>query len=202
MPDKETAERINELEELVMGMADRMNAVETAEAEELRSFVKEYKETLNFIASKIETSDKSYDHEKIQHNIDSLTRLVTSVPKTIAVEDHHHHHFGAWSKNLIIGIVVAFLITAGSVGLALYLDHENDRLNSDAYDYWLVKALYPDVVKSVETNLTKDPAGYTLQAERAIAKQQAVLAAQAEAELAGQIQQAAEKKLERARAGK
>ena len=98
--------------------------------------------------------------------------------------------------------MVGFFITAGSVGTALYLYHQNNRLNSDAYNFWLVRALYPEVSKIIETKLAEDPKSFIEMAEKAMSKQQAIIAAEAEAEQAEKNQKEAEQKLEKVGASK
>jgi hypothetical protein len=106
------------------------------------------------------------------------------------------------SKKLIIGLVACFIITAGSVGTALYFYHQNDRLNREAYNFWLVRALYPEVAKTIQTKLTEDPQGFIDKAEKAMAKQQAIIAAEAVAAQAEKDQKEAKQKLEKVKANK
>ena len=141
MQKEELEEKVTMMEELIQGFEGRVNVIETGMAEFLKTFLEQYRDTLGTITARIETANKRYDDGKIQQQIDELKGVVQAVPKVIGVKTSHH--FGAWSKSLIIGIIVGFVITAGSVGTALYLNHQNNRLNSDAYNFWLVRALYP-----------------------------------------------------------
>jgi len=200
MQNEELEEKVTMLEELIQGFVARMTVVETEMPEFLKTFLQQYKETLDRIASRIETANKRYDDAKIQQQIDEVKRLVSTVPKVIGVKTSHH--FGAWSKSLIIGVVVCFVITALSFGTALYLNHQNDRLNDDAYNFWLVKALYPEVSKNIEKKLADDPKGLNQQAEKEMEKQDAINAAQAEAEQADKEQKAAKDNLEKVKLGK
>ncbi|SDR83384.1 hypothetical protein SAMN05216490_0026 [Mucilaginibacter mallensis] len=200
MQNEELEEKITMLEELIQGFVARMTVVETEMPEFLKTFLQQYKETLDRIASRIETANKRYDDAKIQQQIDEVKKLVATVPKVIGVKTSHH--FGAWSKSLIIGVVLCFVVTSLSVGTALYLNHQNDRLNDDAYNFWLVKALYPEVSKTIEKKLADDPKGLNQQAEKEIAKQEAITAAQAQAEQADKEQKAAKDNLEKVKAGK
>lgn len=125
---------------------------------------------------------------------------MTTIPKVIGVKNSYH--FGAWSRSLIIGVVVCFVLTATSVGTALYLNNQNNRLNSEAYNFWLVKALYPDVSKTIEKKLKEDPNAFIAQAQQQMAKQNAIIAAQAQAEQADKEQKAANEKLEKVKSGK
>ena len=195
MQNEELEEKVTMLEELIQGFVVRMNVVETEMPEFLKSFLQQYKETLDRIASRIETANKRYDDAKIQQQIDEVKKLVATVPKVIGVKNSHH--FGAWSKSLIIGVVVCFVVTSLSFGTALYLNHENDRLNNDAYNFWLTKALYPEVSKTIEKKLTEDPKSLNQQAEKAMEKQEAVMTAQAQAEQADKELKAARDKLEK-----
>jgi len=122
------------------------------------------------------------------------------MPKVIGVKTSHH--FGAWSRSLIIGVVVCFVLSSTSVGTALYLNNQNNRLNGDAYNFWLVKALYPDVSKTIEKKLKEDPNALIEQAQHQTDKQNAIIAAQTQAEQADKDQKAAKEKLEKAKAGK
>lgn len=200
MQNEELEEKVTMLEELIQGFVARMTVVETEMPEFLKIFLQQYKETLDRIASRIETANKRYDDAKIQQQIDEVKKLVATVPKIIGVKTSHH--FGAWSKSLIIGIVVCFVVTSLSVGTALYLNHQNDRLNNDAYNYWLVKALYPEVSKTIEKKLGDDPKGLNQQAEKEMEKQVAIMAAQAQAEQADKEQKAAKDNLEKTKLGK
>jgi hypothetical protein len=200
MQNEELEEKVTMLEELIQGFVVRMNVVETEMPEFLKSFLQQYKETLDRIASRIETANKRYDDAKIQQQIDEVKKLVATVPIVIGVKNSHH--FGAWSKSLIIGVVVCFVVTSLSFGTALYLNHENDRLNNDAYNFWLIKALYPEVSKTIEKKLTEDPKSLNQQAEKAMEKQEAVMAAQAQAEQADKELKAARDKLEKVKSDK
>lgn len=195
MHTEELEEKITMMEELIQGLVDRMKGVETGTTEFLNTFLEQYRGTLEIITTRIETANKRYDDSKIQQQIDELKSVVQTVPKVIGVKNSHH--FGAWSKSLIIGVVVGFFITAGSVGTALYLNHQNDRLNSEAYNFWLVKALYPEVSKIIETKLAEDPDGFIEKAEKAMNKQQAIIAAEAVAAQAEKEHKKARQKLEK-----
>ena len=198
MQKEELEEKVTMMEELIQGFVGRMNGIETGMAEFLKTFLEQYKGTLETIAARIETANKRYDDGKIQQQIDELKGVVRAVPKVIGVKTSHH--FGAWSKSLIIGIIVGFVITAGSVGTALYLYHQNNRLNSDAYNFWLVRALYPEVSKIIETKLAEDPSGFIEKAEKAMTKQQTIIAAETEAAQAEKDQKEAKEKLEKVKA--
>jgi hypothetical protein len=200
MQNEELEEKITMLEELIQGFVARMTAIETEMPEFLKTFLKQYKETLDRIASRIETANKRYDDAKIQQQIDEVKKLVATVPKVIGVKTSHH--FGAWSKSLIIGVVLCFVVTSLSAGTALYLNYQNDRLNDDAYNFWLVKALYPEVSKNIEKKLADDPKGLNQQAEKEMAKQEAIKAAQAQAEQADKEQKAAKDNLKKVKAAK
>jgi hypothetical protein len=200
MEQQELEEKVTMMEELIHGFVTRMTAIETEMPEFLKSFLQQYKETLDRIANRIEISNKRYDDQKIQQQIDEVKKLVAKVPKVIGVKTSHH--FGAWSKNLIIWVAVSFFLTASSVGTALYLNDQNNRLNREAYDFWLVRAMYPDVSKTIEKKLKDDPNSFILQAEKEMEKQNAIAAAKAQAEQADKEQKAAKEQLEKVKSGK
>jgi hypothetical protein len=200
MQNEELEEKVNIMEELIQGFASRISVIETSVAEFLKSFMEQYQGTLEMIAARIETANKRYDDQKIQQQIDELKVVVATVPKVIRVKNSHH--LGAWSKKLIIGLVVCFAITAGSVGTALYFYHQNDRLNSEAYNFWMVRALYPQVAKTIDTKLAEDPEGFIYKAEKAMAKQRAIIAAETVAAQAEKDQKEANRKLEKVKANK
>lgn len=200
MQQEDLEEKVTMLEELIQGFIGRMTIIETEMPGFLNTFLQQYKETLDRIASRIEQSNKRYDDQKIQQQIDEVKKLVATVPKVIGVKTSHH--FGRWSKSLIVGIVVAFIATAGSVGTALYLNHQNDRLNSEAYNFWLVRAIYPATADSVLSKLKKDPDGFSEKAAKAMAKQQAIAAAKAIAEQAEREQKEAKENLEKVKSGR
>ncbi|MDB5122514.1 MAG: hypothetical protein JWP94_643 [Mucilaginibacter sp.] len=200
MQNDELEEKVTMMEELIQGFVTRMNVVETEMPEFLKTFLQQYKETLDRIAARIEIANKRYDDAKIRQQIDEVKEMVTKVPKVIDVKNSHH--FGAWSKSLIIGIVVCFVVTASSVSTALYLNHQNDRLNDEAYNFWLVRALYPQTAETIINKLKEDPEGFVANAEKAMEKQQAIIAAKAIADQAEKDQKAANDKLEKIKAGK
>ncbi len=200
MQNEELEEKVTMLEEFIQGFVARMNVVEAEMPEFLKFFFQQYKETLDRIASRIETANKRYDDAKIQQQIDEVKKLVATVPKVIGVKNSHH--FGAWSKNLIIGVVVCFVVTSLSFGTALYLNHQNNRLHDEAYNFWLVRALYPEVSKTIEKKLADDPESLNQQAEKETEKQEAIKAAQAQAEQADKEQKAAKDKLDMVKSGK
>jgi len=200
MQNEELEEKVTILEELLQGFVERMNVIESGMADFLKTFLEQYKVTLESIAARIETANKRYDDQKIQGQIDEIKRIMATIPKVIGVKNSHH--FGAWSRGLIISVVVCFVLTATSVGTALYLNNQNNRLNSEAYNFWLVKALYPEVAKTIEKKLNEDPNTFIEQAEQQMNKQNAIIAAQAQAEQADRDQKAAKEKLEKAKSGK
>ncbi len=200
MQNEELEEKVTMMEELLQGFVGRMNVIESGMADFLKTFLEQYKVTLESIAARIETANKRYNDQKIQEQIDELKRIMATIPKVIGIKTSHH--FGAWSRSLIIGVVVCFVLTATSVGTALYLNNQNNRLNSEAYNFWLVRALYPEISKTIETKLTADPNGFTEQAQKQMNKQNAIIAAQAQAEQAEKDQKAAKEKLEKAKLGK
>lgn len=200
MQNEELEEKVNIMEELIQGFAGRISVIETSVAEFLKSFLTKHRATLETIATRIETANKRYDDLKIQQQIDELKDIVATVPKVIGVKNSHH--FGAWSKSLIIGLVVCFAMTAASVGAALYFYNQNDRLNREAYNFWLVRALYPEVAKTIETKLTEDPESFIDKAEKSMVKQQAIIAAETEAAQAEKGQKEAKRKLEKVKANK
>ena len=148
MQKEELEEKVAMMEELIQGFVGRVNVIETGMAEFLKTFLEQYRGTLETITTRIETANKRYDDGQIQQQIDELKGVVATVPKVIGVRNSHH--FGPWSKSLIIGVLAGFVITAGSVGTALYLNHQNNRMNIEAYNFCLVMALYPEVYKIIE----------------------------------------------------
>jgi hypothetical protein len=200
MQQEELEEKVTMLEELIQGFIQRITIVETEMPEFLKSFLNQYKETLDRIASRIETANKRYDDKKIQQQMDELKDVVSRVPKVIGVKNSHH--FGPWSKSLIIGLAVAFIVTAGSFGSALYLNNQNERLNGEAYNFWLVRALYPKTAETIITELEKDPDAFIAKAKKAMEKQQAIAAAKVMADQADKEQKAAKDNLEKVRSEK
>ena len=200
MQQEELEEKVTIMEELIQGFEEKVNVIETGMAEFLKTFLEQYRDTLNTIAARIETANKRYDHDKIQQNIDDVTKLVSTMPKVIGVKTSHH--FGKWSKSLIIGIVACFFLTATSVGTVLYLNHQNDRLNSEAYNFWLVRALYPKTAGTIITKLKENPEGFIAKAEQEMEKQNAITAAKAQADQADKEQKAAKDNLEKVKSGK
>jgi hypothetical protein len=200
MQNEEFEEKVTMLEELLQGFVERINVIESGMADFLKTFLEQYKVTLESIATRIETANKRYDDQKIQQQIDELKRIMTTIPKVIGVKTSHH--FGAWSRSLIIGVVVCFVLTSTSIGTALYLNNQNNRLNNEAYNFWLVKALYPNVFKTIEKKLKEDPNAFIEQAQQQMDKQNAFIAAQAQAEQADKDLKTAKDNLENAKLSK
>ncbi|WP_342648232.1 hypothetical protein [Mucilaginibacter sp. CSA2-8R] len=200
MQKEEIEEKVTMMEELFQGLIGRIDVLEIGMADFLKAFMEQYRNVLESIAARVETANKRYDESKIQANIDELTKVVANMPKVITVRNTHH--FGAWSKSLIICVVIAFVFSAGSVGTALYFNHQNNRLNSEAYNFWLVRALYPEVSKTIDGKLAEDPNAFIHHAEKAMVKQQAIIAAEAEAKQVEQQQKAAKQRLEKVKSGK
>jgi len=200
MQNEELEEKVIMLEELLQGFVERMNVIESGMADFLKSFLEQYKFTLEGIAARIEIANKRYNDQKIQEQIDEVKRLITTVPQIIRVKNSHH--FGAWSKSLIIGVVVCFVITSLSVGTAVYLNNQNNRLNSEAYNFWLVRALYPEVSKTIGKKLKEDPNAFIDQAQKQMDKQNAIIAAQAQAEQADKEQKETKEQLEKVKSNK
>lgn len=197
---KEIEEKVTMLEELFQGFVERVKVLESGVSEYLDAFLKQYHKSMTDIYKQIELSNKRYDHSIIQKDINEVKQILASTPKVIEVKNSHH--FGAWTKNLIIGVVVCFLLTTTSVGTALYLNHRNNKLNDEAYNFWLIRALYPEAAKTILTKLSKDPSALVEIAEKEMAKQNAIFAAQAQAEQAEKQQQAAKGNLKKAKSGK
>ncbi|WP_413667968.1 hypothetical protein ACEN9X_26340 [Mucilaginibacter sp. Mucisp86] len=193
-------EKVTMLEELIQGFIQRITIVETEIPDFLTSFLQQYKETLDRITSRIETANKRYDDKKIQQQMDELKAVVSRVPTVMGVKNYHH--FGAWSKSLIIGVVVAFVVTAGSFGATLYLNHQNDRLNEETYNLWLVRAMYPETAEAILTGLKNDPNAFIAKAEKAMEKQQIITAAKALADQADKDQKTARDNLKKVRSAK
>jgi hypothetical protein len=200
MQNEELDEKVTMLEELLQGFVERMNLIESGMADFLKTFLEQYKVTLESIAARIEIANKRYNDQKIQEQIDEIKRIMATIPKVIGVKNSHH--FGAWSRSLIISVAVCFVLTSTSVGTALYLNNQNNRLNSEAYNFWLVKALYPDVSKTIEKKLKEAPNAFIEQAQQQMDKQNAIIAAQAQAEKADKEQKVAKDKLEKVKSGK
>ncbi|WEA01855.1 hypothetical protein [Mucilaginibacter sp. SJ] len=200
MQQEELEEKVTMLEELIQGFIQRITIVETEMPEFLKAFLQQYKGKLDGIAVRIETANKRYDEKKIEQQINELKDVVSRVPKIIGVRNSHH--FGAWSKSLVIGVVVAFIVTAGSFGTALYLNHQNDRLNEEAYNFWLVRAMYPETAETIITGLKNDPNAFIAKAEKAMEKQQAIAAAKAIADQADKAQKQARDNLKKVRSAK
>jgi len=60
MEQQELEEKVTMMEELIQGFVTRMTAIETEMPEFLKSFLQQYKETLDQISNRIETSNKRY----------------------------------------------------------------------------------------------------------------------------------------------
>lgn len=143
MEQDELEEKVIMAEELILGLVKRMEVIESELPEFLKSFLQQYKDTLTNISGQIEKSNKRYDDQKISQQVDQVKDLVGTMPKVITVKNEHHHHFGAWSKNLIIGVAACFLITASSVGTALYLKHENNRMIANDIKFRAIRQITP-----------------------------------------------------------
>jgi len=157
MKQDELEEKVTMAEELILGLVKRMEVIESELPEFLKSFLQQYKETLANISGKIEKSNGRYDDQKISQQIDQVKDLVGTMPKIITVKNEHHHHFGAWSKNLIIGVAACFLITASSTGTALYLKHENNRMSGNDIKFRAIRQIAPKWGHWADTTYSRNP---------------------------------------------
>ena len=66
MQNEELEEKVNIMEELIQGFAGRIVVMEASVPEFLKSFMEQYRNTLEMIAARIETANKRYDDQKIQ----------------------------------------------------------------------------------------------------------------------------------------
>lgn len=157
MEQDELEEKVTMAEELILGLVKRMEVIESELPEFLKSFLQQYKETLANISGQIEKSNKRYDDQKISQQIDQVKDLVGTMPKVITVKNEHHHHFGAWSKNLIIGVAACFLITASSFGTALYLNHEKNRMSANDIKFRAIRQIAPKWGNWADTTYMRNP---------------------------------------------
>ena len=157
MEQDELEEKVTMAEELILGLVKRMEVIESELPEFLKSFLEQSKETLANISGQIEKSNKRYDDQKISQQIDQVKDLVGTMPKIITVKNEHHHHFGAWSKNLIIGLAACFLITASSFGIALYLNHENNRMSANDIKFRAIRQTASTWGHWADTTYSRNP---------------------------------------------
>ena len=157
MEQDELEEKVSMAEELILGLVKRMEVIESELPEFLKSFLEQYKETLASISGQIEKSNKRYDDQKISQQVDHVKDLVGTMPKVITVKNEHHHHFGAWSKNLIIGVAACFLITASSTGTAFYLKHENNRMTANDIKFRAIRQIAPKWGHWADTTYSRNP---------------------------------------------
>lgn len=157
MEQDELEEKVTMAEELILGLVKRMEVIESELPEFLKSFLDQYKETLANISGQIEKSNKRYDDQKISQQIDQVKVLVSTMPRVITVKNEHHHHFGVWSKNLITGLAACFLITASSVGTALYLNHQNNRMSANDIKFRAISQTAPRWGHWADTTYSRNP---------------------------------------------
>ena len=182
-----TSSERNTNEEIIEQLVKKVNELDKRKAE-IPDYAKEFESLKKWIQEQMPDCSKpikelekmvmlnnlDYPTQQIRKQLDEVKAIVRTIPKNIPVK--YMHHFGSWSKSFIIGVVVCFVVTAISVGTALHLNHQNDRLNREAFNFWLVRALYPKVAKKIEAKLSQDPNRFIKKAEKAMAKQQAILA--------------------------
>ncbi|MFW0715025.1 hypothetical protein [Pedobacter sp. N23S346] len=157
MEHDELEEKVTMAEELILGLVKRMEVIESELPEFLKTFLQQYKETLANISGQIEKSNERYDDQKISQQIDQVKDLVGTIPKVITVKNDHHHHFGAWSKNLIIGVAACVLVTALSTGTALYLNHENNHLAANDIKFRAIRQIAPRWGHWADTTYSRNP---------------------------------------------
>ncbi|HMG06972.1 MAG TPA: hypothetical protein VK609_00615 [Mucilaginibacter sp.] len=75
-------------------------------------------------------------------------------------------------------------------------------MNSEAYNFWLVRALYPKIAETIIIKLKEDLDGFIAKAEKDMEKQNAITAAKAQADEADKDQKAAKDNLEKLKSGK
>ncbi len=157
MQQDELEEKVTMTEELILGLVKRMEVIESELPEFLKTFLQQYKETLANISGQIEKSNKRYDDQKISQQIHQIKDLVGTMPKVITVKNEHHHHFGAWSKNLIIGVVVCFVLTCTSIGTALYLNHQNNQMIANDIKFRAIRQTAPTWGHWADTTYIRNP---------------------------------------------
>ena len=157
MEQDELEEKVTMAEELILGLVKRMEVIESELPEFLKSFLEQYKETLANISGQIEKSNKRYDDQKISQQIDQVKDLMGTMPEVITLKNEHHHHFGVWSKNLIIGLAVCFVLTSASVGNALYLNHENNRMSANDIKFRAIRQTAPIWGHWADTTYNRNP---------------------------------------------
>lgn len=125
-------------------------------------YIPDYTRELKFLNKQVQEFLKSDHQQQIDASMQRIESKIDSMPKVIPVR--HHHHFEIRS--------VAFLVTFGLMLLSFVtayffyngkqeLKQANEEMRSDTLSYFLVKAYYPDVAKTLDKGFYADPVGFT-----------------------------------------
>lgn len=130
-------------------------------------YIPDYTRELKFQNKLVQEFLKSDHQQQIDASVQRIESKIDSMPKVIPVR--HHHHFEIRS--------VAFLVTFGLMLLSFVtayffyngkqeLMQANEEMRSDTLSYFLVKAYYPDVAKTLDKGFYADPVGFTDKAHK------------------------------------
>lgn len=132
-------------------------------------YIPDYTQELKFLNKQVQVFIQSDHQQRIGAVMKNIEQKVSSIPKVIPVK--HHHHFELKSRVVIIMICLLAIATTTSVFLFLNnkdLSKRNEALRDDATNYYFVRALYPQVAKTIANGLKVDPASFTKLADQAI----------------------------------
>ena len=132
-------------------------------------YIPDYTRELKFLNKLVQEFLKSDHQQQIDASVQRIESKIDSMPTVIPVK--HHHHFEIRS--------VTFLVTVGlmlgSFAMAYFfyngkqeLKQANEEMRSDTLSYFLVKAYYPNVAKTVDKGFYADPVGFTNKAHELI----------------------------------
>ncbi|WP_449435500.1 hypothetical protein [Pedobacter steynii] len=191
----ELEEKVAMLEELFQGFVERVKVLESDIPKCLEGFLNAYHQSMSEIYGQIELSNRRYDHSKIQENIDATNKILASTPKVITVKNSHH--FGSWTTSIIIAVTISFFLVAGSVGYCFYLHQQNRKLETDAFNFWLIRGLYPVPAQTVVDRFKENPAATIALTKKEIEKQNAIKVAKSKLDEAKRRTKSADENLKR-----
>ena len=89
-------------------------------------------------------------------------------------------------------------MVAGSVGYCFYLHQQNRKLETDAFNFWLIRGLYPVAAQTVIDKLRENPVETIALTKKEIEKQNAIKTTKSNLEKANQQKNSADENLKKA----
>lgn len=204
MNTEEIHERLQDSQEAVIRVEERVAELEKKEA--ASAGIKNYDGQFNEIKKLLENhagQDKTLLlQENIKEQVQAVTRLISFIRESAqsqelivrelpkAVKVNVLHQFEDKARGFIIGGITLLIVTALTIGSALYLWSDNRRMEENDIKFRMIRQTDPDIAYRTDTLYHQNPEAIEAETRRLEARQLAV--AQAEAALTKSKERAAE----------